>query len=100
MKTSTVLKRALRLLDGGRRWIKGHYEGRKDGVRAKCYCAEGAVLKVAQKNPLVWSRPMGILLGIVGKHVHIWNDDHHRRWSHVEAAFKRAIKLAEKEERR
>ena len=96
MKTSTVLKRALRLLDGGRRWIKGNRRGSKRGVRGVCYCVIGAMDKVAEGAFMPACSVFDKAIG-TNETAH-WNDAPHRRWSHVEAAFKRAIKLAEKEE--
>lgn len=100
MKTSTVLKRALRLLDGGRRWIKGVSRGSKAGVRGECYCSMGAIEK-ALAGKGAFMPVCDVFDAVIGTNATaLWNDAPHRRWSHVEAAFKRAIKLAEKEERR
>lgn len=100
MKTSTVLKRALRLLDGGRRWIQGKMYGSKPGVRGRCFCSWGAISRAAMNTNVRSLEADEYLCRAVSGNSVLFNDAPHRRWPHVEAAFKRAIKAAEADERR
>ena len=103
MKTSTVLRRALRLLgENGERWIKGSYAKDKFSGpiswcdrRASLFCAVGALRKSAPDS-IKAELTLGYFLrsGSVSE----WND-RARSFATIRRGFERAIALAEKEEK-
>jgi hypothetical protein len=95
MKTSTILRRALRLLGpNGERWGRGAYRiivGRK-----VCYCAIGAIRKISEgdfRAEITLADSIQSPVSSVGD----WND-RARSFVTIRRGFERAIKRAEKEE--
>lgn len=104
MKASETLKEALKLVKKG--WRKGGYALDKDGnevdylkASAVKFCATGAILKTSIMGD---SRtPYTLMLKVINTDsIADWNDMKSRTKKQVIAAFKKAIKLAEKTEKK
>lgn len=112
MKALTILKRAKALIDAGR-WIKGEFHepsrrinvrtGQRDTKSRKvtCYCASGAIRAVAGKHD--FSEAESFFLEAIGfrryqepSNIWDWHDASNRTVKDVRAAFRKAVRLAER----
>lgn len=109
MKDSAVLSKALKYMDGGKRWTKDTLKDSNGNVcalgalhvtlglgnrHAEEYVAETSAGKVLTKT-----------MAKITKHryeefIPSWNDDDETTWSDVEKVFKAAIKVAKNKEQR
>jgi hypothetical protein len=79
----------------GKHWTKGRFrKTTKDGVTQ--YCSLGAIRAVT-RSPTLRQRAEAALVAATGEQVIHWNDHADREWRDVNAAFRKAAKLAEKE---
>jgi hypothetical protein len=96
-RASEVLREALkRLGPNGERWISGlHWSGGKT-------CAGNAIYECADRIPTVFEPAQEFFATAIGgcglRDIWRWNDDPSRTWPEVEAAFQKAITLAEEAE--
>jgi hypothetical protein len=97
MNASEVLRKALELLGpNGENWCQhGYHFG-------DSHCMQGAVHLVTSDQRTrnkCWSAMVKVLPPFEsGNPIARWNDDSAREWPDVEAAFRKAITLAEQEE--
>jgi hypothetical protein len=107
----TVLRRARKLIADPKRWIKGRFAAKRDGVQ--CYCALGAMATAAgvvilngknlQDGPLPeeYTASHGFFREAAPpSSTWVWvpafNDDKHTTHALILETFDRAIKLAKK----
>lgn len=107
MKTSTILKRAKKIIAKPEKWIQGTHATNRYGLTvdpdsssARCFCAAGAVFKVT--GMLGASGAMDALgMAATGQQKGFpvaYNDHPNRRHSQILAWFDRAIAWALKQE--
>lgn len=114
MKALTVLKKAKALIDAGR-WLQSdwHQKSRRinvktgkrltKGASVTCYCAGGAIRAAGRQLYKNYNDAENIFLRALGKPIDYpsgiwdWNDDKKRTVGQVRAAFRKAVKIAEKE---
>ena len=103
-QVAETLEKARMLMNGGgKHWSRGDYIKHKAGVDGLCYCAFAAVQTAAGVKAnelhaiefLVAALPKAYKEGFSPTEcIIVYNDSKHRRWKHIDALFKRAIKLA------
>ena len=111
-QVAETLEKARALMNsGGKHWMKGDYRGTKKRGGDTCYCAIGALCAVLEVSPdtidvhdfgseciikLVDALPPKAdrKQGSATDCVITYNDAPNRRWKHIDALFRRAIKLA------
>lgn len=106
MKVSTVLKRALTQIKKG--WCQRFYATNEHGVNvdnrstdAVKHCSLGAMFYAVKDDPNIsFDLACEILRKVVRKNVVIWNDDPKTTQEKVIKAFEKAIKRAEKAEKK
>lgn len=106
MRNSTILRKALTLLKGGKAWCKDElYE---EGA----YCALGAICKAESgmvdleiqfdidESTIARTPAAQILRRFTVGPIHSWNDQPKRTFTDVKIAFTKAINYAKKQEAR